>query len=138
MLSNMKINTFFTFVNEQCGNLREALNFYTTLFPNSEIKRIEMYGDDEIGGAPELVKHALFTINGKEYMASENNLEHDFGCTPAVSLFVECDSQEQMNTFFKELSNGGQVMMPPDDYGFSKQFAWCSDIYGISWQLNLS
>ena len=60
-------------------------------------------------------------------------------------MFVECDSEKEIDTLFKELSsNGGQVMVPLDnfagegDYGFGKKFGWCEDKYGISWQFVLS
>lgn len=139
----MKTTTFLTFVGDQCGKAEEAINFYISLFPNSEIKRIEKYPEGEAGGTPELIKHGVFTIDGVEYMVAESNFEHAFTFTPATSIFVECDSEEQMDTLFEKLSNGGQVFVPLDDYGegnygFGKRFGWCQDKYGISWQLNLS
>ena len=132
--------TFLLFVGEQCGKAEEAINFYISLFPNSEIIRLEKYTEGEMGGSPELIKHAVFTINETEYMVSESNFDHAFTFSPAISIFVEYDSEEEMNAFFEKLSDGGQVMVPIDDYGYShsKKYGWCADKYGVNWQFNLA
>ena len=140
----MKTATFLTFVGDQCGKGKEAINFYTSLFPNSEIKSIINYSEGEAGGTSELIKHGIFTLNGTEYMVSESNYAHDWSFSPGVSIFVECDSETEIQTLFDKLySNGGKVMIPLDkyesgDYGFGKKFGWCEDKYGISWQLLLT
>lgn len=140
----MKTTTFLTFVGDQCGKAEEAINFYTALFPNSEIKSLAKYAEGEAGGTPELVKYAVFTLNGTVYMASENNYKHAWSFTPGVSLFVECDSEDEVDTLFGELSsNGGKVMVPLDNYGtgdflFGKKFGWCEDRFGVSWQVKFS
>ena len=141
----MKTTTFLTFVGAQCGKAEEAIQFYTSVFPNSEIKSMTKYAEGEAGGAPELIKCGVFTLNGVEYMASESNYDHAWSFTPGVSLFVSCDTEEEIQTAFEKfLANGSQVMVPLDnyqgegDYGFGKKFGWCQDKYGISWQFNLS
>ncbi len=70
-------------------------------------------------------------------MASENLAEHNFTFTPSMSIFVHCENEEEIETLFKKLSENGNIMMPLDNYGFSKKFGWLSDKYGVSWQLNL-
>ncbi len=141
----MQTSTFLTFVGDQCGKAEEAIKFYTSLFPNSGVKKIIKYAEGEDGGTPELIKYGVFTLNGVEYRVSESNYNHAWSFTPGVSLFVACDSENEIQTLFEKLSsNGGQVMVPLDayegtgDYGFGKKFGWCEDKYGISWQLNLS
>ncbi|MEM6697836.1 MAG: VOC family protein [Bacteroidota bacterium] len=140
----MKITTFLTFVGDQCGKAEEAINFYTSIFPNSEIKKIIKYSEGEAGGTPQLVKYAVFTLNGLEFMASENNYKHAWSFSPGVSIFVNCSTDSEVQSLFDALSsNGGQVMVPLDDYGseeygFGKKFGWCEDKYGVSWQINLS
>lgn len=69
----MKTTTFLTFVGNQCGKAVEAINFYTSIFPNSKIKSIIKYSEGEAGGNPELIKFGVFTLNGTEYMVSESN-----------------------------------------------------------------
>jgi predicted 3-demethylubiquinone-9 3-methyltransferase (glyoxalase superfamily) len=140
----MKTTTFLTFVGDQCGKAEEAINFYISIFPNSKIKSITKYSKGEAGGTPELIKHGIFTLNGTEYMVSESNYNHAWSFTPGVSMFVECSSEKEIDTLFDKISsNGGQVMVPLEnyetgDYGFGKKFGWCEDQFGISWQLNLS
>jgi predicted 3-demethylubiquinone-9 3-methyltransferase (glyoxalase superfamily) len=128
-----KTTTFLMFE----GDAEEAITFYTSLFENSEIVRITKAGPDGPGGpdAEGTVQHALFTLKGQPYMAIDS-FGHNFTFTPSISLFVQCDSKEELETLFKKLSDGGQVMMPLDNYGFSTRFAWVSDRFGVSWQLN--
>lgn len=144
-LNKMKTTTFLTFVGDQCGKAREAINFYTSIFPNSEIVSITKYATGEAGGTPELIKHGVFKLNGVEYMVSESNYNHAWSFSPGVSLFVSSNSEREIESLFGALSsNGGQVMVPLDnyqgegDYGFGKKFGWCEDKFGISWQFNLS
>ena len=140
----MQTTTFLTFVGDQCGRAEEAIKFYTSIFPNSTIKKITKYLEGEPGGTPELIKYGEFTLNGVEYKVSESNFNHAWSFTPGVSLFVECSTEEEIQTLFEKISsNEGQVMVPLDNYGsgnygFGKKFGWCQDKYGISWQLNLS
>ncbi len=140
----MTTTTFLTFVGDQCGKAKEAMTFYVTLFPNSEIKSIVNYAEGEAGGTPELIKYGIFTLNGTLYKVSESSYNHAWSFSPAVSLFVECTTEQEIETLFEKLSsNGGQIMVPLDnydsgDYGFGKKFGWCEDKYGISWQVLLS
>jgi len=139
----MKTATFLTFVGDQCGKAKEAIKFYTSIFPNSEIKSITKYAEGEPGGTPELIKYGVFSLNGTEYMVSESNYKHAWSFSPGVSLFVSSKSEEEVQILFDKLSNGGQIMIPLDkyeegDYGFGKKFGWCEDKYGISWQVLLT
>lgn len=132
-----KTATFLMFVGEQCGKAEEAITLYTSLFKNSETKHIEYWKAGESGGKEGLVKQATFTLNGVEYMASENTFEHGFKFTPSMSIYVHCENEDELESLFQKLSEGGSVMMPLDNYGFSKKFGWLADKYGVSWQLNL-
>lgn len=60
-----------------------------------------------------------------------------FTFTPSMSIFVDCENEAESNQAFQQLSEGGKVLMPLDNYGFSKKFGWVSDRFGVSWQLNL-
>lgn len=137
----MKTTTFLTFVGEQCGKAEEAVNFYTSIFPNSEIKMLKKYSEGESGGTPELIKYGVFTLDGTDYLISESNYNHAWSFTPAVSIFISDSSDDLIKNLFEKLSsNHGQIMVPLDnyngegDYGFGKKFGWCEDKYGISWQ----
>ena len=71
-------------------------------------------------------------------MAMDSGLDHRFTFTPASSIFVQCESQEELDRAFTKLSDGGKVHMPPGNYGFSQKFTWVDDRYGVSWQLSFS
>ena len=131
-----KNTTFFMFVGKQHGKAGEAIQYYVSLFKNSSIINIVRYGAGE--REPEgTVKHAVFILNGQEYMAMDSNMAHQFTFTPAISIFVTCETEEEIDTLFKELSNGGSVFMELNKYPFSEKFGWVEDKFGISWQLNL-
>jgi predicted 3-demethylubiquinone-9 3-methyltransferase (glyoxalase superfamily) len=119
------------------GKAEEALRFYRTVFPNSTVRELTHYRAGEAGPVGS-VKRALFTLAGQDVMCIDSPVRHDFSFTPAMSLFVECDSAAQLDDFFAQLGAGGKTLMAPDAYGFSRKFAWVSDRYGVSWQLNLA
>lgn len=132
-----KTTTFLMFVGEQCGKAEEAIKFYVSLFRDSEVKTINYYGEGEPGGKAGQVKMGLFSLAGLEYMAIDSAFQHAFNFTPSVSIFVQCDNEEEMESLYQKFADKGKVMMPMGAYGFSKKFAWLSDRYGVSWQLNL-
>ena len=118
------------------GVAEEAMRFYVSLFKDSEITAIEHYGPE--GPGPEgTIKRADFVINGQRMICIDSPAKHDFSFTPSVSLFVDCETEAELTETFQQLSAEGQVLMPLDNYGFSKQFGWLNDRFGLSWQLNL-
>lgn len=119
------------------GRAEEAINLYVALFEGSEVGTIERYGPGEMG--PEgTVKRAAFTVAGQELLAIDSPIHHDFTFTPSLSLFVECASEAELDAALATLTEGGTVLMPAGSYGFSAKFAWVSDRFGVSWQLNLA
>lgn len=133
-----KTTTFLMFVGQQCGKAEEAINLYVSLFKNSGVRNVERFKAGEPGGAEGLVKHATFTLSGQEYMASENTMEHKFAFTPAISIYVNCENENEIDSLYRELSKGGDIMMEIGNYGFSRKFGWVADRFGVSWQLNLA
>ena len=131
--SETEILTFLTF---QESNAEEAMNFYVELFDNSKIIDVQRYGKD--GPAKEgTIFVAKFELNGRPFACSDSYIKHEWDFTPGVSNFVECQTDEKMEFLFAKLSESGEVLMPPDNYGFSTKFAFVVDRFGISWQLNL-
>ena len=118
------------------GKAEEAMRLYVGLFPRSEVVRIERYGAGE-AGAEGSVKRADFVVAGQPVICIDSPVKHAFSFTPSVSLFVECETEAEFSAAFGRLSQGGSVLMPPDNYGFSTKFGWLNDQYGVSWQLNL-
>jgi predicted 3-demethylubiquinone-9 3-methyltransferase (glyoxalase superfamily) len=119
------------------GVAEEAMNFYVSLFDGSKIKEIERYGPGE-HGAEGSVKRATFRLVDQDLHCIDSPVKHGFSFTPSMSLFVECESEGELDTVFSRLSDGGAVLMPLADYGFSKKFGWVNDRFGVSWQLNLA
>jgi predicted 3-demethylubiquinone-9 3-methyltransferase (glyoxalase superfamily) len=118
------------------GVAEQAMNFYVSLFRGSEIKRIERYGPGG-PGAEGTVKRADFRLAGHDLICIDSPAKHNFTFTPSVSLFVECETEAELDEVFKQLSAGGQILMPLNNYGFSTKFGWVNDRFGVSWQVNL-
>lgn len=120
----------------QDGNAQAALALYLATFPDARIVRVEPYVQGELGPVGS-IKVAIFTLCGREFMCSDSPIKHGFTFTPSSSIFVEFDSADELKRAYAILSEGGQVLMPLDSYGFSRQFGWINDRFGVSWQLNL-
>jgi predicted 3-demethylubiquinone-9 3-methyltransferase (glyoxalase superfamily) len=118
------------------GSAEKAMQLYVSLFRDSEIKRVERYGPGE-PGAKGSVKRADFVVAGRELICIDSPVTHAFNFTPSFSLFVECENKAEFDAAFGVLSRDGKVLMEPANYGFSTEFAWVNDRYGVSWQLNL-
>lgn len=121
----------------QGGIAQAALDLYFATFPDSRMVSVEHYVQGEPGPVGS-IKVAAFTLCGREFMCSDSPVKHDFTFTPASSTFVEVDSAAELERVFGILSQGGQVLMPLDDYGFSQRFGWVNDRFGVSWQLNFA
>ncbi|KMP90838.1 MULTISPECIES: VOC family protein [Bacillus] len=131
--TNQKITTFLMFE----GKAEEAMNFYTSLFDQSEIVSISRY-DENGPGKEGSVIHATFTLNGQEFMCIDSYVNHGFTFTPSMSLYVTCETEEEIEKVFHKLAQDGSVLMPLGSYPFSKKFGWLNDKYGVSWQLTLA
>jgi predicted 3-demethylubiquinone-9 3-methyltransferase (glyoxalase superfamily) len=119
------------------GAAEDAMTLYVSLFSDSAITQIERYGPGEMG-AEGTVKRARFTLAGREFVCIDSPVKHSFTFTPAISLFVECESAAELDAAFARLSDGGAVLMPVGNYGFSARFGWLTDRFGVSWQLNFA
>jgi predicted 3-demethylubiquinone-9 3-methyltransferase (glyoxalase superfamily) len=125
------VTTFLMFE----GQAEEALRFYTSVFDDGEIVSLTRY-DDAGPGTPGTVERAVFSLGGREFMAIDSSVEHAFTFTPSISLFVDCDSEAEVDSLAGALGEGGAVLMPVGAYGFSRRFGWVTDRFGVSWQLN--
>ncbi|MDN4608938.1 VOC family protein [Sporosarcina highlanderae] len=120
----------------QEGNAEEAMNYYTSLVNDSEILSIVRYGAEGPGDEG-TVMQARFTLKGQEFMCIDSNIKHQFTFTPSFSIYVTCDSEEELTNLYETLLEGGQALMPIDNYGFSQKFGWVNDRFGVSWQIDL-
>jgi len=100
----------------------EAANFYTAIFRNAKIGSVMRYG--EAGPRPNgSVMSVTFELEGQEFIALNGGSHFSF--TPAVSFFVSCETQEEVDAYWEKLSAGGE----PNRCG------WLTDKYGLSWQI---
>lgn len=100
----------------------EAMNFYTSIFKDSKILSMSRYGD--VGPGPKgSVMMGTFELEGQQFYALNGGPMFTF--SPAISLFVKCETQEEVDELWEKLSAGGEV----------QQCAWLKDKYGISWQI---
>ena len=121
----------------QGGKAEAALDFYVATVPGSRIVSMQRFGAE--GPGPEgTVLRAVVEIAGQQVTAHDSFLQHGFDFTPSFSFFLDCDDAAAFDRLFAALSEGGQVLMPPDNYGWSTRFGWVSDRFGVSWQLNLA
>ena len=121
----------------QHGKAQAALDFYVETVPGSRIVSIERFGAE--GPGPEgTVLRAHVEIAGQPVMVHDSFITHGFDFTPSWSFFLECDDEGEFDRLFAALSEGGGVLMPPGNYGWSSRFAWVNDRFGVSWQLNLA
>jgi|AGTN01.2.fsa_nt_gi Uncharacterized protein conserved in bacteria len=120
-----KVVPTLMFVDKNNGKAQEAINFYTSLFPNSTHRGVLRYSGEE-GETPGNIQHAEFTINDYLLMIMDSSYPHAFNFTEGVSLVVECDYQEEIDHYWSALtSNGGEESM----------CGWLKDKYGASWQI---
>src|SRR5690242_17105808 len=108
------------------GSAEAAMTFYVSLFQGSRVESIERYGPGE-PGAEGSVKRANFSLAGHSMMCIDSPVKHGFTFTPATSLFVECADEKELESAFAALAEGGAVLMPLANYGFSRRFGWLND-----------
>jgi predicted 3-demethylubiquinone-9 3-methyltransferase (glyoxalase superfamily) len=111
----------------QDGRAREAAEWYVSLVPASGIDTTD---DNGAGGAT-----VYFTLAGRGFIAFDSPIQHGFDFTPSMSIFVRCESEQEVRDLFDPIASEGDVKMPLGDYGFSSCFGWTTDRYGVSWQI---
>jgi len=118
------------------GRAEEALDFYVATIPQSRIEHIDRYGAGEPG--PEgSVRLARAVVAGLPILASDSFVHHGFTFTPSISFMLSCKDEDELDRLTTVLAEGGGVLMPPGNYGFSRKFAWVNDRFGVSWQVTL-
>lgn len=111
-------------VGEQNGKAKQAIDFYTSLFDNSSVAHIAKYEPGE-GDTPGNIKHAQILIDGLRLGVMESGLQHKFQFDWGVSLVISCDTQEQIDFFWLNLTEGGK----------ESKCGWCQDAFGVWWQV---
>lgn len=125
--SAQKITPTLMCVGAVCGRAEEAIGFYTSVFSRSKVGGILRYGKDEGPDQEGTIKHAGFTLEGREFAAMDSAWPHGFSFTEAVSFIVSCERQEEIDSCWDKLTEGGD----PN----AQQCGWLKDKYGVSWQV---
>ncbi len=113
-----KITPFLWF-NDQA---EEAVNFYTSIFKNSKVGTVARFGEGGVGPKGKVMT-ASFELEGQEFVALNGGPHYSF--TPAISFYVHCETQEEVDEFWEKLSVGGE----------KGQCGWLEDKFGVSWQI---
>jgi predicted 3-demethylubiquinone-9 3-methyltransferase (glyoxalase superfamily) len=120
-----KIIPMLMFVGKQCGKAEEAINFYAAVFNNARVGDILRYGKNEAPDKEGTIKHVSFTLENQEFAAIESAHKHDFTFNEAISFEVRCETQNEIDHYWKKLSADPKA----------EQCGWLRDKYGLSWQI---
>ena len=119
-----KFAPFFTFTGVNFGRAEEAVNYYTTLFPGSSVSGISKHKESP-DAEKETVLHAQFQIGGQVFMAIDSGAPHQFQFDQGVSLVINCQSKEELDYYWDNLTREGKECM----------CGWLIDRFGVSWQV---
>ncbi len=126
-MMKQKITPTLMFVGDQCGKAEAAINFYISVFNNAEIGDILRYGKGEEPDKEGTIKHAAFMLENQGFAAMDSAHKHDFTFNEAISLMVECETQEEIDCYWEKLTaDGGQESV----------CGWLKDKFGVSWQVS--
>lgn len=121
-----KITPVLLFTRNMAGKAEEAINFYTSVFPDSATGQLFRYEKGEAGPADEgTLKFSDFTLAGQHFSAMDSSGPHEFGFNEAISLMVHCEDQQELDRYWERLSADPRA----------EQCGWLKDKYGVSWQI---
>lgn len=120
-----KIGPFVMFYGDNHGRAEEAMNFFASIFENSKIETAMPWGPNQHDPEGTLMQ-GIFTLGGYEFRAMDNAYKHEFPLTGAISFFVNCESQQEIDHYWDNLTGSG---------GRESMCGWLEDRYGISWQI---
>lgn len=125
--SKQRITPTLLFVGDVCGKAEEAMNFYTSVFDDSELDEssIFRYSNDDGPNKEGTVKYGPFKISGVNFTAMDSAADHKFSFSEAISFMVYCNSQEEIDYFWEKLSAVPEA----------EQCGWLKDQFGVSWQI---
>lgn len=119
-----RITPLLMFTKDKAGLAKQAIEEYASIFPDSKIDMMVPYEQGE-GDTPGFLKHARFTLARENFMAMDSSIGHGFTFNEAISLLVNCDTQEEIDRYWAKLSADPKA----------EQCGWLKDKYGVSWQI---
>lgn len=131
-----KITPFLWFDN----NAEEAVKFYTEAFANSKILTTSLYSESSANAAGQpkgSLMTAEFGLNRQKFVALNGGPVFIF--TQAISFFVSCETEKEIDALWNKFSEGNQkIFWPLQKYPWSEKYGWLTDKYGLSWQFTLA
>lgn len=134
----MQFSIYLTFA----GQCEEAMNFYAKAF-DTQIAHIQRFGDmppsEEYpvsDAEKNLVMHSSIEVNGQTLMASDSGRNHKVVVGSNVTININCQSMEEIQRLYANLSEGGQATMPLADTFWGAHFGMCTDRFGVNWMFN--
>lgn len=110
------------------GKAKEAIEQYQEWFPDLSIVKFAYIPNST------QVAMAELDLNGYRILMNDSTIKHNFDFTPSFSLFIVCDTKEEIERYAKVIADDGMTLMELNNYGFSELFTWIQDRFGISWQ----
>lgn len=120
-----RITPMLMFVGAVCGKAEEAVDFYVSVFEDSEVHDIARYGADAAPDQAGTVQYAAFSLLNMQFSAMDSAQNHDFAFNEAISFLVECHTQAEIDTYWEKLSAVPEA----------EQCGWLKDKFGVSWQI---
>jgi predicted 3-demethylubiquinone-9 3-methyltransferase (glyoxalase superfamily) len=121
------------------GDAEEAVNFYTSVFNNSNIGKVLRYDEASAEASGQPLGSVLtieFDIYGNQLLALNGGAA--FKINPSISFFVFTTDETEVDFLWEKFSDGGKVLMELNQYDWSKKYGWIEDKFGLSWQLMLT
>ena len=120
-----RITPSVMFVGDHVGQAEEAINFYTSVFADSEVGELSRYTEGQEPDKEGTIAYGPFVLAGQDFAAMDSAREHDFTFNEAVSFIVDCGDQAEVDYYWEKLS------AVPE----SEQCGWLKDKFGVSWQI---
>jgi len=119
------ITPVIMFVGSVCGKAEEAVKFWASVFPGSNVSIIQHYGAGEGPDQEGTLKYAAFSLFGQEFGAMDSAYEHQFSFNEAISFIVKCKDQDEVDRYWNKLTAVPEAEV----------CGWLKDKYGLSWQI---
>jgi predicted 3-demethylubiquinone-9 3-methyltransferase (glyoxalase superfamily) len=120
-----KITPVILFVGEVCGKAEEAIHFWASVFPQSDVINMQRHGPGEAPDQEGTIQYATFSLFGQEFGIMDSAYPHAFAFNEAVSFIVNCDTQAEIDAYWEKLSAVPEA----------EACGWLKDRYGLSWQV---
>jgi predicted 3-demethylubiquinone-9 3-methyltransferase (glyoxalase superfamily) len=123
--AKQKVFPSLMFTQVQCGRAEEALRFYTSIFKDSSVGTLSRYGAGQAPDKEGTLNYGEFSLGGQWFSVMDSAHPHQFVFSEGISLYVTCENQDEIDWFWKRLSDGGS----------EGQCGWLKDRFGVSWQV---